>query len=305
MRDIAFDFRVGGGSSTEILWGTVTIVGAEQEANGTAWVVTSETTLKLVNGQATLTGALERPSDGSKGHYHVIVRDSLSQGAATYRKFLPSDTSPGAFNSLPDAWWQVSKGTFYSWTGEASNSTSTKRVDGVLTRTNLSRNPSFEAATLLNWTISGGGAGSAISTDWARTGTKSLKGVGSGAVSGDVRLAGGSATAFPLGIAAGKTYRVSAYTYCPVDINRNHRSRRILCFYSINGSTFTENFGIQGSNTSGVERVSQTFSIPVNATGAIIGVGFASALAGQVTYVDDVLIEETTVLGDYFDGNTK
>lgn len=102
MRTIIFDFRKGGGA--DILYGTVSIYGTEQDAYGSGWVVTSETTLQLVNGQATLVGALERPVDGSRGHLHVIVRDQNSCAGASYRKYLPVGASPVAWTALPDAW---------------------------------------------------------------------------------------------------------------------------------------------------------------------------------------------------------
>lgn len=107
MRDLTFDFTRGGGSVSEFLWGTVTVVGTEQVANGSGWIVTSETTLKLVEGKATLPGVLERPSDGSKGHLHILVRDRLSPRGASFRKFVPAGASPVSLVSLPDAWADV------------------------------------------------------------------------------------------------------------------------------------------------------------------------------------------------------
>lgn len=100
-RTIQFDLKVGGGEPP--LYGSLTIYGTEQAPHGTGWVVTSETTLRLINGQATLTGALERPSDGSRGHLHVVARDHCGKGAS-FRKYLPAGTSPVSFTSLPDAW---------------------------------------------------------------------------------------------------------------------------------------------------------------------------------------------------------
>lgn len=107
MRTISFDFRVGSGAPTSILYGEVTIYGTEQAANGSGWVVTSETVLPLVNGQATLVGALERPVGGSRGHLHAIVRDQNSGTGASYRKYLPVGASPVAWVTLPDAWQDV------------------------------------------------------------------------------------------------------------------------------------------------------------------------------------------------------
>lgn len=106
MRDLKFDFLQGSGAPVEFLTGTVIVYGTEQAANGSSWVVTSETTLRLVNGQATLVGALERPTDGSRGHLHVLVHGEYG-GGASFRKFLPAGTSPVDFITLPDSWQDV------------------------------------------------------------------------------------------------------------------------------------------------------------------------------------------------------
>ena len=105
MRTISFDFRKGGGA--DILYGTVSIYGTEQAAYGSGWVVTSETVLPLVNGQATLVGALERPVDGSRGHLHAIVRDQNRCAGASYRKYLPVGAGAADFTTLPEAWQDV------------------------------------------------------------------------------------------------------------------------------------------------------------------------------------------------------
>lgn len=103
MRTITMDFRRGGGSPSEFLFGCVTVYGTEAAPNGPGWVVTSETTLELVNGQATLADALERPV-GAGSHYHLVVRDKLSPRGASFRKYLPAGASPVNLIDLPDAW---------------------------------------------------------------------------------------------------------------------------------------------------------------------------------------------------------
>lgn len=103
MRDIKLDFRRGGGSAPEILFGTATIYGTEPTQNGSGWVVTDETTLQLVNGQATYTNALERPTDGSKGMYHLIVRREHG-GAWSFRKYLPAGAGAINLKDMPEAW---------------------------------------------------------------------------------------------------------------------------------------------------------------------------------------------------------
>lgn len=177
----------------------------------------------------------------------------------------------------------------------------------ILSRQNWAPNPDFEVNTG-GWAASGGPIIS-VSTEWARRGTTSLKAVG-GTTSGDVRL-NGSQNAFFNGLAPGKTFTFSAYVYTPaahISFNTgvSSRQRRILFWYSVNGAQYLESFGPQGANIAGVQRLSHTFTVPANASGALLGIGTmgSSTDANFVTYIDSVLLEETAVLGEYFDGSS-
>jgi len=177
-------------------------------------------------------------------------------------------------------------------------------------RYNLAINPGFEVDTA-GW--SGGSATIARSTVDKHDGTASVLVTTAAASSttGDLRLSSGSATVFPTGILAGKTYTISAWVNMPIALASpsnaaTSRQNRILCWYSIDGSTLVPVFGTQGTNTVGWQRISTTFTIPSNATGALIGIGCAGSATDPAfqTYVDSVLIEESLTLGTYFDGST-
>lgn len=180
-------------------------------------------------------------------------------------------------------------------------------------RTNLCLNPNMET-NVLQWTLSGGGT-IVQSNEWSASGTYSAKATSTSpsATAGDFRLSGGSQTNFPTGTVAGGTYLISAVCNTPAahngfvsDTGNSSRQRRILVFYSLNGSTFTQAFGPQGPNVSGTYTVSTIFTIPANATGAIFAVGIAGSPTDLnfVTYVDNVLIENTDQIRPYFDGST-
>jgi hypothetical protein len=193
-------------------------------------------------------------------------------------------------------------GTVYTWTGTPGASASVLTFNGTETRRNRVPNPSFGPNTV-GWTASS--ITLARSTDWSLSGPASMRATSTGGTSGDARLNGGGATSFPPGIEPGKTYTVSAYiNKLAEDTGNLNRSRRMLVFISTPGNTNVETFGPQAPNEVGVHRISQTLTVPANATGCIIGVGLASTTSGHVTYVDNVLLEEGATLGEYFDGDT-
>lgn len=175
---------------------------------------------------------------------------------------------------------------------------------------NLVLNPSFENSTT-GW----GGSGATLERT---TSIHHGSGIASAQVtpnststhSGDIR--GGNLTTFPWGTEPGKTYTFSAWVYTPevyTTFNTAYTSRqkRILLFYSLNGTTPVEAFGPQGTNTVGWQRISHTFTIPEDASGVILGVGCAGSPTDPNfrTYVDEVLLMEGGVGVPYFDGNTS
>lgn len=184
------------------------------------------------------------------------------------------------------------------------------RVAPQVSRRNLCTNPSFET-NVSGWA----GSQSTVARD-------SSAGVYSGAYSlrvvvgtnglGDVRASGGTAGSIPFAMVPGRTYTVSAYITTPAvhttfDTSADSRQRRIMVFTSKDGNaSYVQNFGPQGANVVGQQRISHTFTVPANTVGLILGIGCAGSATDDqfVTYLDGVLIEEGNFLGSYFDGAT-
>lgn len=180
----------------------------------------------------------------------------------------------------------------------------------VEARRNLCMNPSFET------TIGGGGwttnrASFVRSDEWAAAGNYSAKVTGQAnnwITQGDMRV--GAATVFPFGMQPGKTYTISATMHTPAAHNgfvtsSTSRQRRIILGYSQDSSTYTLLPGEQAPNDTNVHRVSNTFTIPADATGALILLGSAGSGSDPnfVQYWDSVLVEETDEVRPYFDGS--
>lgn len=191
--------------------------------------------------------------------------------------------------------------------------------EGVLSgtsvlRTNLCTHPNFEfSAFTSTWSVNGLGTGGGYSqsTTVFHQGKASARVVSNAGsvLSGDMRV--GSATRLPFGLVAGSTYTFSAFINTPsvhttFDTSATSRQRRILVFYSTNGSTFTESFGAQAANTIGWQRISHTFTLPSNTTGVVLAIGCAGSAtdANFITFIDSVLLEKTSELKDFFDGNS-
>lgn len=180
-----------------------------------------------------------------------------------------------------------------------------------IVRTNLAVNPSFETQNA-PWSASSGTTNAGRTSIWAHSGTYSFRvqtTASSSPTVGDVRM--GSATTFPNGMVPGGTYTASAWVNTPAahaafSTAATSRQRRMLMFYSVDGSTFIQTFGPQGDNIAGTQRLSYTFTVPANATGLLLCVGCAGSASDNnfLSYVDDVLVEQGTTLGEFFSGAT-
>lgn len=177
-------------------------------------------------------------------------------------------------------------------------------VGGAAAITNIAINPGFENGTV-GW--SGSGITIASAPDWFQSGIASVKLTNtSTADTGDVRLNGGGAANFPSGIAAGNTYTITAQLRLPAPLSGDHnRGPRIMYFYSINSSTFTESFGPKANNVAGVQTISHTFTVPANATGVVLGLGGSSSVIGDVVYYDNVMFTSGSTAYNYADGYTS
>lgn len=175
----------------------------------------------------------------------------------------------------------------------------------LLQTTNLCINPSFETGTT-SWTF--GSSTGAVSTEWSKFGSQSLKVTAStsSSTSGDVRF--GTLTTLS-GMVPGGTYTASTYINLPaahlgVNTGGTSRQRRMLIFFQTPGG-ITSTFGPQTANTVGEHRLSHTFTVPADATGIQVAVGCAGSGSdpGFVTYVDGVQIQTGSVLSAYVDGS--
>jgi hypothetical protein len=253
----------------------------------------------LESGLAWLDASL-RPPRCSEHHSH-------GEGCAPHsdvRVFTACPPSREQVTKVETVWGETDTNLATNPSYASSTGTAT------LLRTNIAPNPSFETNTT-NWTATTSTL--TRSTEWAYQGTASAKLVNTtgSTTAGDLRVSGGSATSIPLGLVVGDTFTISAYCNTPAahttaSSTAASRQRRVVLFYSTDGATYTEAFGPQAANEAGVFRVSHTFTIPAGTTGMLIGIGVAGSSTdpGFVTYVDSVLVEKDTYLGEYFDGGT-
>ena len=187
--------------------------------------------------------------------------------------------------------------TTFAWTGTANASTSTRACNTLTTvRTNLFTNPSIELAT-----TGYAGARTTLSLDdtFVFTGNRSLRGTISSALSG--QYIDGTQTS----IVASTSYTFSCYVYLPATNTADSDFR--LQFHPWTGSAYLS--AISGTIVTiprGVwTRLSVTGTMPSNATQVLPRLLSTTTLAvGQVYITDGWLLEQSSALGDYFDGNT-
>lgn len=166
------------------------------------------------------------------------------------------------------------------------------------TRTNLITNPSLETNTT-GW--SGTNVTTSRSTSYAKYGSNSFKGVVT--TTGTNRYLDYFNTAVPVN--AGQTYTYSCWVYLPTtntaDISLTlqvHPWRAAGFLAGINLDTETVTRGTW-------TRFSGTFTAPATATSALFRIlNTASWVAGQEIYIDGALLEQSSTLGDYFDGSS-
>lgn len=100
-RDLILDFRQGGGSVPEIVHGIVRIWGTEVRPNATSLVLTTETTLKLSEGKATLLNA-QTGGTGPLYDWAYIIQVEPFQGR-NFRFYvaITDGTGPVNLKDLP------------------------------------------------------------------------------------------------------------------------------------------------------------------------------------------------------------
>jgi hypothetical protein len=171
------------------------------------------------------------------------------------------------------------------------------------TRTNLITNPSLETNTT-SW--SGASVTLSRSTSYAKYGSNSLKGVV--ATTGTNRYIDFLNTAVP--IISGQTYTYSCWVYLPTT-NTADISLTLQAYpWNATGFGAGINLNTQTVTRGTWTRFSGTFT-PVNAGGGTPAtsclfrvINSASWAAGQEIYIDGALLEQSSTLGDYFDGSS-
>lgn len=160
---------------------------------------------------------------------------------------------------------------------------------GIAAITNLTTNPNFE--TNATGFSSNGSVTVARSSDYARSGTYSLKVTTTGTTS--------VGTSFSSPVTAGKTYTLSGYVYFPAAFGSGARP----CAW---GAAMTAlSCGSYGSTTGSWQRLTYTFQAANTASATLYFYnGSTQPAVGSLMYVDDVMLTETSSAPTYADGNS-
>lgn len=170
-----------------------------------------------------------------------------------------------------------------------------------MTRTNIFKTPSLEA------TLPGG----LNITQVTDTGT----GVVAGAKSLKVTPTSGSIDSFAstenggsnlyAGFTAGVTYTISGYVTLTAALTGtlDARSRRIVVYHRTTPGVYTQFDSTQAPNTAGTHRVSVTLTVPSDVSQFFIRFYNGGSSGAGSVYWDAILAEQTSELGDYFDGD--
>jgi hypothetical protein len=168
-------------------------------------------------------------------------------------------------------------------------------------RVNYITNPSFEVNTT-NWTATAGGT-LARTTDQFNTGSASLAVTNA---SGSAAQFGNEGSMIPL-IAGEGTYYLSAYVKLANGNSPANYFLRQLQYEAQNssGTVAAGNFAAQALEYTGNwVRLSGSFTKNAGANFLIIRVVTNSTTAGEIFYVDSVMLEKSDTLKSYFDGGS-
>jgi hypothetical protein len=168
-------------------------------------------------------------------------------------------------------------------------------------RVNYITNPSFEVGTT-GW-LPVAGATLARTTGEFNTGSASLSVTNS---SGSAAQFGDTGSMIPL-VAGEGTYYLSAYVKLANGNSPANYFLRVLQYEEQDsvGTISAGNVGIQSlSYTGNWVRLSSSFTKSGSANFAVIRVVTGSTTAGEIFYVDSVMLEKSTTLKSYFDGGS-
>lgn len=170
------------------------------------------------------------------------------------------------------------------------------RIQFQADRVNLVKNASFEVDDA-GWEASGNSA-VAQTTDQAAFGSNSLEVTSLAAGATYAQISTGSA--FP--VVENQIYTASAYFRAATD----PRTAQLWIRWLDDEGTVLGNSALsqeQANSTTGWARGSVTAAAPAGATQAVVPVQFlGTGDAGEIHYVDGVLVERGTTVGDFFDG---
>ena len=168
-------------------------------------------------------------------------------------------------------------------------------------RVNYITNPSFEVNTT-GW-LATAGATLARTTGEFNTGSASLAVTNT---SGSAAQFGDSGTMIPL-VAGEGTYYLSAYIKLASGNTPANYFLRQLQYEAqdSSGTVSATNIGIQALEYTGNwVRLGASFTKNAGANFAIIRVVTGSTTAGEIFYIDSVMLEKSTTLKSYFDGGS-
>lgn len=164
-------------------------------------------------------------------------------------------------------------------------------VGGAAQRTNQLTNPNFESNTTAGWSAVGTGASIATTGSFFRSGTRSMSVTGG--------ASGGLAQSALSSAAPGLPYTFSTWINIPAV---GTTASALLTFYDSLGSPLAVSPGSSIPTTSGWIRQSVTMVAPAN-TATVLALVTTNTASG-VFYLDDLLLEQSAGMGDYFDGST-
>lgn len=242
-------------------------------------LTSADASVGSTNGTAvTMTGSWQRISAtrtfGSTG---VKARVSVLNGSTTTQTFYYDNLMLEQAPSVQDYFDGTDTSTDLDltvvWTGTANASTSAFRGTGASSYTGFN----------------GGAVISATSQKFA--GTRSAKVYYSFASTG-----GDNGLAYTRTLQGSTTYTVSAWVFTPVG--------SALPQFSIRGAGFTTVNGTPATSLNSWQRISTTFTTTDTQTYNILLVNSVAAAVDTFFYVDNLLVENSPILRDYFDGTS-
>lgn len=169
-------------------------------------------------------------------------------------------------------------------------------------RINRATDPSFENGLATITQLPGCVASS--STAWFNSGTKSIKLTPDGTTVDSSTAINGDTGAFRMGMYPGGTFTASAYfRQAAPQSAPGSFARLIKLYYKSAGGTYIEVSSPAAANTTAVQRVSVTQTIPADATEAFVRIYCGSQNAADAVWWDDFQLEDGSAMTSFLRGN--